>query len=269
MRSYTAAHKHANSRAQTRVRVHTHSQEYTRSQINTHTHIHTYTSTETHARARARAHTHTHQLPCGHKFCKKCIEEWQKKGMDNSCPLCRNPLPPGPAKLFDLGVLEYMKIRGAIDRSRPGVDEQTPWPALSGNQQRVMDQAVTMLREAADQGHKLAQALYGEVYAFGQGVPKDDRLAFVYHERAAQQGHAVCQYNTGLYYLDGCGCEQNDGRSAKWFKKAARHGHTDAMYNLGILYELVSSCLNIMRRLAALDTVCIELFSNKHTDCSS
>ena len=46
--------------------------------------------------------------------------------MDKSCPLCRKPLPPGPEKLFDLGYGMIMKIGGAIDRSRPGVDMKTP-----------------------------------------------------------------------------------------------------------------------------------------------
>ena len=75
--------------------------------------------------------------------------------MDKSCPLCREPLPPGPEKLFDLGHGMIMKIKGAIDRSRPGVDDMTSWPALSGGQQREMDQAVAMLREAADQGRRV------------------------------------------------------------------------------------------------------------------
>ena len=70
--------------------------------------------------------------------------------MDKSCPLCRKPLPPGPDKLFDLGYGMYAKIRGAIDRSRPGVDARKPWPALSAKEQEEMDHAVAMLREAAD-----------------------------------------------------------------------------------------------------------------------
>ena len=45
----------------------------------------------------------------------------------------------------------YMKIKGAIDRKRPGVDTREPWPALSAKDQREMDHAVAMLREAADQ----------------------------------------------------------------------------------------------------------------------
>ena len=88
--------------------------------------------------------------------------------MDKSCPLCRKPLPPGPEKLFDLGIGMYMKIKGAIDRSRPGVDDRTPWPALSTEQQGGMDQAVAMLREAADQGHMMAQAYCAIMSGFTQ-----------------------------------------------------------------------------------------------------
>ena len=122
------------------------------------------------------------QLPCGHKYCKSCVEELRQKGVDKSCPLCRKPLPPGPEKLLDLGFGIYAKIKGAIDRSRPGVDETTPWPALSTEQQGEMDQAVAMLREAADQGHMMAQAYCGDLYRFGDGVAKDECVAFVYYE---------------------------------------------------------------------------------------
>ena len=53
-----------------------------------------------------------------------------------------------------------------------------------------MDQALTMLREAADQGHMEAQASTGDLYGFGWGVAKNERLAFVYMEKAAKQGHS-------------------------------------------------------------------------------
>ena len=120
--------------------------------------------------------------------------------MDKSCPLCRKPLPPGPDKLFDLGHGMFMKIKGAMDRSRPGVDMLTRWPVLSDEQRCEMDQAVAMLREAANQGHVKAQACCGNLYTFGHGVAQDDRLAFVYYEKAAQQGDRGAQYNTGIHY---------------------------------------------------------------------
>ena len=171
------------------------------------------------------------QLPCGHEYCKSCVEELRQKGVDRSCPLCRKPLPPGPDKLFDLGHGMYMKIKGAIDRSRPGVDVRTPWPALSGEQQREMDEARAMLREAADQGLMEAQCFCGVMYDFGDGVTKDDRLALMYYEKAARQGHCISQFNTGVFYRDGRGCEQSYERAAHWYEKAAQQDHAAATWH--------------------------------------
>ena len=149
------------------------------------------------------------------------MEELRQKGVDKSCPLCRKPLPPGPEKLFDLGYGMYSKIRGEIDRGRPQSEVRDPWPALSTKQQREMDEAVAMMREAADQGHMRAQLHCGNVYGLGWGVVKDDRLALVYYEKAAKQGDVVSQYNTGISYAEGRGCDQNYERAAEWYEKAA------------------------------------------------
>ena len=177
------------------------------------------------------------QLPCGHEYCKSCVEELRQKGVDRSCPLCRKPLPPGPDKLFDLGHGMYMKIKGAIDRGRPGVDVRTPWPALSGEQQREMDEARAMLREAADQGHMEAQFHCGVMYEFGDGVAKDDRLALMYYEKAARQGHCVSQFSTGVVYREGIGCRQSYERAAHWYEKAAQQDHAAAINSLGRLHH--------------------------------
>ena len=176
------------------------------------------------------------QLPCGHEYCKSCVEELRQRGVDRSCPLCRKPLPPGPDKLFYLGAGMYMKIKGAIDRGRPGVDDRTPWPALSGEQQREMDEARAMLREAADQGHMEAQIYCGNMYDFGDGVAKDEQLALMYYEKAARQGHSHSQFNAGFFYRDGRGCEQSYERAAEWYEKAAQQGYASAINELGCLH---------------------------------
>ena len=100
--------------------------------------------------------------------------------MAQTCPLCRKPLPPGLDKLYDLGYRMYEKVKGEIDRSRPGVAPHEPWPALSAEQQRVMDQALAMMREAAAQGHVKAHFWCGCLYHMGHGVAQDVRLAFMY-----------------------------------------------------------------------------------------
>ena len=129
----------------------------------------------------------------------------------------------------------YMKVRGAVNRSRPGVPHTTPWPALSDDQQREMDQVVAMLNEAANQGHTAAQVFCGLVHQCGWGVKKDDHLAFTYYEKGAQQGHAECQRNIGIYYFHGQGCERSHERAAQWLEKAALQGNADAMFYLGLL----------------------------------
>ena len=176
------------------------------------------------------------QLPCGHEYCNSCLKDLRSKGVDKSCPLCRKPLPPGPDKLFDLGSSLFIKVKRAIGRGRPGVDPKTPWPALSGEQRREVDESRAMLREAADQGHKKAQFYCGVLFHFGYGVEVDYRLALVYYEKGGQLGHAECQHNAGTCYRDGTGCEQNNRRAAHWFEKAAQQNHADATCELGNLH---------------------------------
>ena len=83
-------------------------------------------------------------LPCGHSFCTACVAEVRAKGVSDTCPLCRAPLPPGPEKLFELGVAVWLKIVRAVG-------SRGAWPPLSASQQRSMDGAIVMLQEALDQ----------------------------------------------------------------------------------------------------------------------
>ena len=83
-------------------------------------------------------------LPCGHAFCTACVTELRSKGVSDTCPLCRAPLPPGPEKLWELGLAAWWKIVRAVGSNGA-------WPPLSASQQREMDGAIVMLQEAADQ----------------------------------------------------------------------------------------------------------------------
>ena len=83
------------------------------------------------------------RLPCGHSFCTGCVSELRSKGVSETCPLCRAPLPPGPEKLFELGYrvwLRFVRVYG-----------DAAWPPLSASQQEQMDGAIVMFQEAMDQ----------------------------------------------------------------------------------------------------------------------
>ena len=59
------------------------------------------------------------------------------------CPLCREPLPPGAEKLYELANRVWQKIA----RVHGGGE----WPPLSPSQQKEMDGAIVMAQEAMDQ----------------------------------------------------------------------------------------------------------------------
>ena len=83
-------------------------------------------------------------LPCGHSFCTGCVSELRAKGVSDSCPACRAPLPPSPEKLWDLALRVWLKLVRAVGSYHA-------WPPLSASQQEEMDGAIVMLQEAMDQ----------------------------------------------------------------------------------------------------------------------
>ena len=58
------------------------------------------------------------RLPsCGHWYCKECVEGLrQAASAQDVCPVCREPLPPGPEKLFDEAVTKYLRIQRQVER---------------------------------------------------------------------------------------------------------------------------------------------------------
>ena len=87
-------------------------------------------------------------LPCGHSFCTGCVSELRAKGVSDSCPACRAPLPPGREKLWDLAMRVWQRLNRAL--VSPNQNDGT-WAPLSASQQDEMDGAIVMLQEAMDQ----------------------------------------------------------------------------------------------------------------------
>ena len=84
------------------------------------------------------------ELPCKHSYCRGCMAQLREKGVSQSCPLCRAPLPPGPELLFDMGFRVMAKIARAVGSTNE-------WPVLTSEQQSEMDGAIVLFEEAMAQ----------------------------------------------------------------------------------------------------------------------
>ncbi len=95
--------------------------------------------------------------------------------------------------------------------------------------------ATEYLRQAAEQGHAIAQYELGNLY---DRVKKNRKQALVWYRKAAEGGNAPAQYNIGVSYANGEGVEQDFKKALEWYKKAAERGYALAQYNLGVAYEM-------------------------------
>ncbi len=113
----------------------------------------------------------------------------------------------------------------------------------------VVDKAMTLIRQhkfteaqeillsAAEKGEAEPQALLGQVYNAGWGVPVDYEQAFKWWSRAAAGGSADGQWGLGLLYDDGKGVARDSQKAAALWKQAAEKGNIKATVNLAYLYE--------------------------------
>ena len=94
-------------------------------------------------------------------------------------------------------------------------------------------QALVWLRKSAAQGDSAAQLELGVMYATGDGVKQDDKMAVALFQKAATQGKATAQYNLGLMYAKGDGVKKDYAQAIAWFRKAAEQGEVRASSSWG------------------------------------
>lgn len=92
------------------------------------------------------------------------------------------------------------------------------------------------LLKLAELGDSNAQARIAWMYRNGEGVEKNDQLAFQWMKKSAEKGDSTSQDNLGVFYRDGIGTEIDDTEAATWFKKSALQGNPQGQGNLGQAY---------------------------------
>ena len=83
-------------------------------------------------------------------------------------------------------------------------------------------------RPLAEAGNAVAQYNLGQMYANGEGVPKDDAEAVKWWRLAAAQGDADAQFNLGVMYNLGKGVPEDDVQAYAWLNLAAAQGNKNA-----------------------------------------
>jgi TPR repeat protein/uncharacterized caspase-like protein len=95
----------------------------------------------------------------------------------------------------------------------------------------------------AQAGDPEAQVYAGEIYAKGQGMPPDYKVAAEWYRKAAVQGNSRAQINLGYLYEKGLGVEKNLTLAMEWYQKASGLAKANIPYaatiNTGDNTELV------------------------------
>ena len=172
------------------------------------------------------------KLPCSHVYHAQCVVKLREFGIQQVCPLCRADLPPGPDQLFNDASYRYIRLQ-----CRYGRGNDKPWRPIAAEDRAFMEEMVSMLEEAADQGHANAQCNLGVMYDKGNIVAQNYPAAMKWHRMAADQGYADAQFNLGAKYEEGHGVAQDYSAAIKWFRMAANQGHVKAQYNLALKYD--------------------------------
>ena len=106
--------------------------------------------------------------------------------------------------------------------SDTAVDSETLFQrACDLNDRGRHDEAFSLYKQLADQGHAKAQFNLGVMYDQGQYVTQNYALAVSWYRKAAEQDNANAQYNLALKYKIGQGVAQDETQAAYWYRKAA------------------------------------------------
>jgi localization factor PodJL len=98
-------------------------------------------------------------------------------------------------------------------------------------------EAIVLLRGAADRGFAMAQYRLAKLYERGEGVQADLATARQWTERAAASGNRRAMHDLGVYFARGEGAPLDEAAAFRWFRQAAELGVADSQYNLGVLYQ--------------------------------
>lgn len=121
-----------------------------------------------------------------------------------------------------------------LNDARPGMSIKAE--AYRLYKQKQFDKAAKLYRQCADMGNDDCQLAIGQLYEFGDGVPKDARQAAAWYRKSAGQGNPIGQKTLGLLYELGKGVPENWAEAVRLYFKGAEK-YQDSAFAVGRMYE--------------------------------
>jgi TPR repeat protein len=113
--------------------------------------------------------------------------------------------------------------------------------------------ALTLMRQAVENGNTKAMVEIGHCYAFGKDVPKDEAQAFDWYKKAADAGDGTGLLFVGRAYRDGKGRPKDEKTAVEYFEKARDAGELKACEGLYYIYTAKGPLFNEAKAFDALE----------------
>ncbi len=128
------------------------------------------------------------------------------------------------AKILSLG-----PAADVFDKARWPYADQDYHDALFAYLRHDYAKALPIAKWLADKvRYPPAQALLGEMYLFGLGVPRDHNEALRWLSRAGNRGEGRAEFFLGVMYAKGIGVSKDEVEGARWLKRSAGRGDARA-----------------------------------------
>lgn len=115
---------------------------------------------------------------------------------------------------------------------------------IKGEQtQKNVEDGVKWLIEAAKSDNPNAILMLAEQALVGEGIPKDNKVAFEYYKKASQLNHPDANYKLGVFLIYHLVLHINEGEAL--IRKSANSGHADAQFELALVYLNGASGISI------------------------
>jgi TPR repeat protein len=162
---------------------------------------------------------------------------WQRRFLSPyRCRDCNTRFLGLSTKIYYLSAVAGLAIvAGTLGWHATAILERPrPSPELAASTLKTIADT-TKLAEEKD---PLAEYALAQMYARGDGVPKNKLEAGTWLERAAEHGSSEAQYDIGMALREGRDVVQDYEGALKWLQLAAENDNPRAQFELGHMYRV-------------------------------